>query len=317
MLYIVIMKPIELKKNNFIHPATGAGITFHMIRWEEALELDSVGLQQAGNVLFHSLQKTSAAHFHQFFEILIMLKGRMKHHVNGTTQELFPGHIVFIRPHDLHSFSCVNDEDVEAVNLVLESDLIKRLKHYLDSDIISKRLMMPPVPPCFKIKLAESEELALRLLKINALQVTAPEVAAVRVRALTAELFSDYFLNEDRFIQEKTVPAWFEELCRKMKKQASLINGLQEMQRMAACTPSHLCKSFRKYLDKSPTEFINELRLQRAAKMLIESDDKILAVAMDLGFQSLSRFYALFSKVYGVSPGKYRSLAKSNQIPSH
>jgi AraC-like DNA-binding protein len=42
--------------------------------------------------------------------------------------------------------------------------------------------------------------------------------------------------------------------------------------------------------------------------MLITSDAKILEVAMDSGFGSLSRFNAAFRQLCGCSPRSYRSL---------
>ena len=83
------------------------------------------------------------------------------------------------------------------------------------------------------------------------------------------------------------------------------------MQKLACCTPEHLCKSFRRYLDKSPTEFINELRINYAARLLADSNEEIGAISYDLNFQSLSRFYHLFKKYYGISPARYRIKART------
>jgi AraC family cel operon transcriptional repressor len=80
------------------------------------------------------------------------------------------------------------------------------------------------------------------------------------------------------------------------------------MQKLACRTPGHLCKSFRKYLGKTPTDFVNELRINHAAKLLSDSQQDILEIADAMNFQSLSRFYCLFRRQYGVSPGAYRRL---------
>jgi AraC-like DNA-binding protein len=47
----------------------------------------------------------------------------------------------------------------------------------------------------------------------------------------------------------------------------------------------------------------------------VETDEKILVVAMELGFKSLSRFYSMFNKFYGISPAKYRLMSRQNDIP--
>ena len=68
-------------------------------------------------------------------------------------------------------------------------------------------------------------------------------------------------------------------------------------------------------MDKTPTEFINELRIKQAAKQIVETDEKIFSVAMDVGFSSLSRFHRLFKKYYGATPAKYRLMSRKNDIP--
>ena len=84
--------------------------------------------------------------------------------------------------------------------------------------------------------------------------------------------------------------------------------GVARLRQLAGRSSCHLCKSFRKHLGKTPTDFVNELRINHAARLLADSQDDILAIADFLNFQSLSRFYSLFRRQYGVSPGAFRRL---------
>ncbi|MBR6602372.1 MAG: helix-turn-helix domain-containing protein, partial [Bacteroidaceae bacterium] len=52
---------------------------------------------------------------------------------------------------------------------------------------------------------------------------------------------------------------------------------------------------------------LNEHRLAEAARMLRSSDAKVLAVAQDVGFESLSNFNHQFRIRYGVTPREYRT----------
>lgn len=78
------------------------------------------------------------------------------------------------------------------------------------------------------------------------------------------------------------------------------------MQQLACRTPGHLCKSFRKYLRRTPTEFLNELRLNAAARRLADTREDILEIAGELNFQSVSQFYHLFKAYYGMTPAAFR-----------
>ena len=49
-----------------------------------------------------------------------------------------------------------------------------------------------------------------------------------------------------------------------------------------------------------------ELRLQRALKLLVESNDKIIAIANDSGYRHIGLFNAMFKKRFGVTPSDWR-----------
>jgi AraC family cel operon transcriptional repressor len=307
----------KLRKSDIISPATGAAITFHMIRWGN--QMDSLTLQTGGNLLFHKLADDTVEHSHDFGEICIILKGQINHHVNGRTDLLTGGTLVFIRPDDSHSFQQYKQESCELVNFAFDTAIIDDLETYLHNDKLRWMWEGHPTPPTYKVSVSEGDELSVQLLTINTLQITDVVSAGLRIRKILADLFITYILSMPKYgvpeTKEKDVPKWLVRLCNSMKKDENLRGGLKKLQEMAACTPEHLCASFRKYLNKTPTEFLNELRVNKAARRLVEGDEKVMAIAYDLGFRSQSRFYQVFRKHYNVSPARYRALSQQNDIP--
>ena len=64
---------------------------------------------------------------------------------------------------------------------------------------------------------------------------------------------------------------------------------------------------FQKYVGTSYSNYINNLRLEQAAKMLKEQPNyTIESVANDCGISSVATLYRLFSKKYGMTPTEYR-----------
>lgn len=53
-------------------------------------------------------------------------------------------------------------------------------------------------------------------------------------------------------------------------------------------------------------QVLSEKRLSVAAKLLTETDKSVSEICFEVGFGSLSVFYAAFSKKFGTSPGRYR-----------
>jgi signal transduction histidine kinase/DNA-binding response OmpR family regulator len=76
---------------------------------------------------------------------------------------------------------------------------------------------------------------------------------------------------------------------------------------------THLHKKLKAITGQSPSEFIRNLRLQRAAQLLAAGTDQVSLIAYDSGFNNLSYFTRVFKAKYGVSPTEYKrqSFAKS------
>jgi AraC-like DNA-binding protein len=70
---------------------------------------------------------------------------------------------------------------------------------------------------------------------------------------------------------------------------------------------SALARRFRKHLQKTPHQYIVEVRLDNASQMLRETDKPIGTIAMETGFSDHSHFTRAFSKHYGLTPSQARS----------
>lgn len=308
------MKTIALAKDDFLSIPAGAKITFHRLAWDVVRKPGSI---YAGpDLRYHTLTSDATAlHTHEFAEIFLVISGKIKHIINSEVQVLQTGTLVFIRPTDVHGFENLEDSDCELVNVAFKLEFLLDLSAYLGDDFFLRKYTGPVVSPIFKLSLPETEETALRLIRMNALQKTSVDLARLKIKVMLAEIFTRFFLENESpsFVYER--PVWFDRLCKEMNKTENIAAGLQALKCLAPCTQEHLCKCFRKYLDKTPTEFINELRIKQAAKQIVETDAKILAVAIEMGFKSLSRFYSMFKKYYGISPAKYRMISRQNDIP--
>lgn len=84
--------------------------------------------------------------------------------------------------------------------------------------------------------------------------------------------------------------------------------GTEDVAREVGLHPDYASALFRKAFGVTPSRFIVQHRVSHAQRMLVTSDAKILEVAMDSGFGSLSRFNAAFRQLCGCSPRQYRSL---------
>lgn len=72
---------------------------------------------------------------------------------------------------------------------------------------------------------------------------------------------------------------------------------------------SYLCRAFQAHMGRSPREYIQQVRLERAAHWLRTTDRSLSDVALAVGFDSYSTFYRAFCAHYGQTPSAYRRAA--------
>ncbi len=71
-------------------------------------------------------------------------------------------------------------------------------------------------------------------------------------------------------------------------------------------SPDYLGKLFKHYMGKRINDYINELRINKAIRLLKMHEKSVIDIAFAVGFESLSTFYRVFQKVTGVSPTSYQ-----------
>ncbi len=301
------MKNSRQKSEGWLDPVTGVRISCHDISWTREREFQFI--QTGGDLFFHRIpQNGTTLHCHDFAEIILVNSGTLQHRVNGDRQKLVAGDLVFMRPDDEHGFApdggCPH---TEIVLLDFDLELFLSLSIYLENDAFLQQLTAPVLPPSFRLDPAAASSLYARLLRLNTPSLS-PQLRRIKLKILLGELYARFFIDETNLLSESQVPDWLENLCSVMRREENFCAGIERMQKLACRTPGHLCKSFQRYLGKTPTDFINELRINHAARLLADSTEEIAVIADRLQFQSLSRFYHLFRQSYGMTPAAYRKL---------
>ncbi|MBN1534085.1 MAG: helix-turn-helix domain-containing protein [Spirochaetes bacterium] len=71
-------------------------------------------------------------------------------------------------------------------------------------------------------------------------------------------------------------------------------------------SPDHLSRHFKGYTGIRMSEYINRLRIRKAAGLLADTDTKIIDIAHDCGFESLRSFNRVFRNIMKCPPLDYR-----------
>lgn len=83
---------------------------------------------------------------------------------------------------------------------------------------------------------------------------------------------------------------------------------LGRLARAVQLSDAHFSRSFKKSTGFSPSRYLTKLRMERARRLLRETDMPILEVALEVGYASPSHFAQVFRKEIGVLPSDYRTV---------
>jgi len=83
--------------------------------------------------------------------------------------------------------------------------------------------------------------------------------------------------------------------------------GVSELATTLNLSSSQTLRKIKAATGKSVNQYIRELRLEKAAKLLKNTEFTAAEIAYQVGFNSDSYFNKTFSKYYGISPGEYKS----------
>ena len=255
--------------------------------------------------LISSVKNTTGKHTHDFFEIFLILNGSVVHCVNGKKQLLDKNSLVFIRDKDVHYYEQNEGLDCQFINLSFYKKVIDSLFEYLGDGFSKDNQLTPEKPPVAVLTKPEAHYIQNRLQRLNLMPNSKKNLIKAEVRALLAELFSRY-MQDDQVLYSRDQPDWLGSLCSAMNEKDNFIEGVPALLRISNKTHPYLCKIFKQYLNTTPIDYINSLRLSYAENLLLNTDMSILDVCLEAGFGNLSYFYERFRKQFNTTPYKFR-----------
>lgn len=82
--------------------------------------------------------------------------------------------------------------------------------------------------------------------------------------------------------------------------------SLDEVAGIANMTKSSFCRYFKEHARRTFSEYLNELRIDYACKLLMEGSFSISRISYEVGYNSIPYFIQRFRKIHHISPKEYR-----------
>jgi AraC family transcriptional regulator len=85
---------------------------------------------------------------------------------------------------------------------------------------------------------------------------------------------------------------------------------LAGLAKAAGLSPMHFAAQFRAPTGLRPSDYVARRRVQHAKSMLRDSDDTIVTIALNVGYQTQAHFTTVFKHLVGLTPHRWRELER-------
>lgn len=247
-------------------------------------------------------------HFHEQIEILQVRSGCMSCTVNGADLTLSQGQTLLINsniPHRIKS-QTENSEvtvlDFDIYDWIAQSDMENAQYPY---SFLSRHTTVP-----YRIwNSTDAEELISHIYRIA--EETEAKRPAYRmfvksyITWIAAYLWRENFLTDIDLGKKpelnRVLPA-----IRFIDEHYHQPLTLDQISRAVLLDRSYLCKLFKRATDTTLTDYINYVRVRRAAEMLRTTDRSSMEIAYACGFASQQYFNRIFKREFGQTPKAFR-----------
>ena len=250
-------------------------------------------------------------HWHDEMEIIYVKRGQGCVTVDCEQYEVSGGTIVLILPGQLHSIEQLDELSMEYENIIFNAAMLLPrtedssstgfLRPFLNGQIF--------IPSVYTVDSEQHAALSACLDACDEICKTKPEGYDLFIKGKLFEFF--YILSNQCQIEKNPRTA---KSLDKLKIILKFVENsymhkitIAEVADRIDFSESHFMRYFKKNMGTSFVDYLRDYRLTMAARLLLQSDDTILSIAEEVGFDNLSYFNRAFKKKYDMTPREYRN----------
>lgn len=257
-------------------------------------------------------------HWHEEFEITLVRKGSCTYQIDLTPCLIKEGDFLLLPPGMLHGTGERPAADFITDSFVFRLDMLMSLipdscTTQFFSPISDGRILYPAYLA------AESKAAQLLLQPFEQICRIFEEKSSGYELEIKAELFHLFFLLRSH-VPFRRQPLKNTEITDKLKTVLQFIQEhyrqtvtVREMADLCHFSEYHFMRFFKRHMNMTCIEYLNQYRLETAAQQLAQTELPVTRIALETGFNNISYFNRIFRKKFGITPKEYRCRFSESQ----
>lgn len=252
---------------------------------------------------------TQNYHYHDCYELYYLYSGERYYFIKDKTYHITHGHLVLINSYYIH---CTTN----AGNHGFDRMLINFKKEFLDDLLFA--INDVNLFECFHknihiIKLnAQEQHYVENLLHTMMNEYTSKEIGYIfNLKTMLLQLL--LFMNRRNNQLESTGTDYMNPTHKVISEITGYINinyakniTLHNTSEIFYLSPCYLSRTFKKFTGFSFVEYLNDVRIKEAKRLLQDTELSITEIAESVGYKSTTHFDRIFKNTTGISPLTYR-----------
>lgn len=261
-------------------------------------------------------------HWHPEIEVIFVLQGDLSLSVGGKSYGGGPGDVFWINPEELHGMSTGSrPASYGALVFPMEFLNFERFDYtqslYLNPLCRKEKYFSTQIPRQSRHYPQIWEE----LMQIDALIPERAPYCSIAVKAslfkLVSLLIQDGLLHsaagpEKRTRASETKLILLKSILSYLNRHFSERLSLSDVSGAFNFSAKYFSRFFKENFNRGLVEYLNDIRIEKAAAMLADPALSIGEIASAVGFDSFSYFIRRFERVFGCTPSRYRKQARES-----
>ncbi len=246
-------------------------------------------------------------HNHEFYEIVYVIQGEIKHTLNGVSDNLTVGDLRLLTPTDVHEI--FRPADCSQRDIFIKKDLFEQFCQTVfgTSDFISQN------PSSFKATLSDDKLNKLEtLVQQFTIETAVEKKRCVGFEAILKVLNILLSFNPQADNSFNTYPLAIKQIITNLNHPLALKKSVSDIIEKTGYNTSYISRLFKKHTGEKLSDYLKNLRLKHVAYYLKTTDLSLREIADIVGVESLSYLNSIFKKKYGEPPIQYRKTNRTN-----
>ena len=266
-------------------------------------------------------------HMHDSIQINYVMRGSLRHTINKTTYDLVKGDIFIIPPFVPHGLEDKDKSDCEIIELEFLPEFIfgrhrtmEKIEGvfdfaYIEPFLVSECEVKPRLNLAGKAQIAVENMLASLFEEYNNREesfLLAMKATVLQLLVYVSRAFSkNIALDESQHLYERhrtAIAGAISYIDENFREDITI----EKVARIAMLSQSYFSYLFKSMTNRTFVEYLNELRLREAMRLLNETGKRVVDICFECGFNNVNHFNRTFKNYAGISPLQYRRGNKNN-----